>query len=90
MGRPAIQSFQLTPEMCVHECHPDSERRFQHWRLWDERIKFNIVMDGKTKEEALVQAIDYWAGRYAEIQKEFTDLRSKVERFVEDVTPEEE
>jgi hypothetical protein len=44
-------------------------------------------MDAKTKEEALVQAIDYWAKRYLETEKELTALQNKVDAFVSAVRP---
>jgi len=93
MSRPAIQSFKLTPKIAVYECHPDSERQFQHWRLWDNRAPgggHNIVMSAKTKEEALVQAIDYWAKYCSQWEKKFTDLNNKVEAFFNAVHPDEE
>jgi hypothetical protein len=90
MSRPAIQICELTDDIDVYECHPDGERQFQHWRLWDGRARYNIVMDAKTKEEALVRAIDYWAKKYYEREKELTALQKKVVAFVESVCPKEE
>jgi hypothetical protein len=90
MSRPAIQICKLTDDIDVYECHPDSERRFQHWRLWDSRAGYNIVMGAKTKEEALVQAVDFWAKKYYEREKELTALHEKVDAFVEAVRPKEE
>jgi hypothetical protein len=90
MGRPAIQSFSPTPNLDVYECHPDGERPFKHWQLWDDRAEYNIVMDAKTKEEALVEAIDYWAERFLKLQQENNELQAKVNSFVAAVCPEEE
>lgn len=90
MGRPAIQSFELSPDVTVYECHPDSERQFRHWRLWDKRAAYNIVMSAKTKEEALVEAIEYWAKRYVELNRKYNELQYKVDSFVELVSPKED
>lgn len=90
MGRPAIQSFSPTPNIDVYECHPDGERPFQHWRLWDKRAEFNIVMSAKTKEEALVQAIEYWAEKYKKLKTEHNELQTKVYTFIHAVAPPEE
>ena len=90
MSRPAIQSFQLTNDIDVYECHPDSERRYQHWRLWDKRAGYNIVMSAKTKEEALVKAIDYWAECFVKLRREHDELQAKVDSFVNTVRPTEE
>jgi len=90
MGRPSIQSFQLTDNINVYECHPDSERQYRHWRVWDERERFNVVMSAKTKEEALVQAIDHFAERFFKERKELVELQKKVDAFVDAVRPPEE
>lgn len=90
MGRPAIRSFSPTPNIDVCECHPDSERRFIHWQLWDARVGYNIVMDATTKEDALVWAIEYWAAKFLKLKRENAELQTKVNNFVESVTPEEE
>lgn len=89
MGRPAIQTFSF-PHIDVYECHPDSERQFQHWRLWDDRAEFNIVMSAKTKDEAFVEAIDYWAEKYKKLKLENTVLQNKVDSFIQAVRPAEE
>lgn len=89
MSRAPIQSFTLTPNIDVYECHPDSERRFQHWRLWDDRAGYNVVMNAKTKEGALVEAIDYWAKRFKDLEKEHDELQTKVDDFIQAVRPEE-
>ena len=90
MGRPAIQSFSPTPNIDVYECHPDSERPYQHWRLWDKRRKFNIVMSARTKEAALIEGLEYWATRCEKFEAELTELRAKVDSFVDAVTPSED
>jgi hypothetical protein len=90
MGRPAIQSFSPTKDIDVYECHPDGERQFQHWRLWDKRAEYNIVMDAKTKEEALVKAIEYWAEKYKELKTEHDELQTKVYAFINAVAPPQE
>jgi hypothetical protein len=87
MSRPPIQSFSPTPDIDVYECHRDGERPYQHWRLWDKRADYNIVMSARTKEEALVRAIDYWAKKYLESEKELTALQNKVDSFVSAVRP---
>lgn len=89
MSRPPIQSFSPTQDIDVYECHPDSERPFKHWRLWDTRAGYNIVMGAKTKEEALVAAIDYWAKKYLELIREHDGLQAKVDSFVQAVRPED-
>jgi hypothetical protein len=47
-------------------------------------------MGAKTKEEALVEAIDYWAERFLKLQREHTELQTKVDSFVQAVQPEDE
>lgn len=90
MGRPAIQSFKPTPDIAVYECHRDGERQFQHWKLWDNRADYNIVMGAKTKEDAFVEAIEYWASRYVRLEREHRELQSKVDSFVNAVATETE
>lgn len=86
MSRPPIQSFEF-PNIDVYECHPDSERQFNHWRLWDRRAEFNIVMSAKTKDEAFVEAIDYWAEKYKKLKNEHDELQAKVYTFINAVSP---
>lgn len=90
MSRKPIQFFTLTEDLNICECHPDGERQFTHWRIWDERDGSNIVMSAKTKEEAFVEAIDYWAERFKKLEREHTELQTKVDSFVQSVRPEEE
>jgi hypothetical protein len=90
MSRPAIQSFQLNKYVQVYECHPDSERRFNHWRIWDSRACYNIVMSAKTKEDALIEAIEYWAERFDKINRSYNELKVKIDHFVGEVAPSEE
>ena len=47
-------------------------------------------MDAKTKEDALVGAIDYWAEKFLKLERENAELQTKVNNFVKSVTPEEE
>lgn len=89
MSRPPIQCFEF-PNIDVYECHPDSERQFRHWRLWDDRAGYNIVMSAKTKEEALVEAIQYWATRCKEFETKLSGLQAKVDTFVNSVAPAED
>jgi hypothetical protein len=82
MSRPAIQSIVLSPNLTLSECHPDSECRAVNWWLYDKRAGMNLGMHAKTKEAALVEAIDYWAERAKRYEDDFTSLQAKVNGFV--------
>ena len=85
MSRPAISSEELNEHLTLSECHPDSECRVNNWWLYDDRAfgtGCNIAMRAKTKEEAFVEAIEFWAERCLEIEQKHKDLKSKVDNFV--------
>ena len=90
MGRACIQSFKLSEHVTVYEFHPDSERPYQHWRVYDTRAGYNIVMSAKTKEEALFLAMEYWAEREIALRKEFNELETKAWSFVHSIAPPKE
>ena len=82
MSRPAINSTSLNNNITISECHPDSECRTNNWWLYDDRAGMNIGMREKTRDEAFVKAIEYWAKRAAGYEEAYNNLQSKVSAFV--------
>lgn len=93
MSRPAIQSIKLNEHLTLSECHPDSECRVNNWWLYDNRESCgrNIAMRAKTRDGALVEAIEFWATRAAKAEQAYSQLKGQVDDFVvQFVEPEED
>jgi hypothetical protein len=85
MSRPSIQNIKLNEHLHLSECHPDSESRTNNWWLYDKRAYgtgMNIAMRVKTREEAFVEAIEFWAKKALKAESSYNDLKSKVDLFV--------
>jgi hypothetical protein len=91
MSRPAIHSTHLNENLTISECHPDSECRTNNWWLYDKRVGWNIGMREKTRDEAFVEAIEYWAKRAITAERKYSDIKTQVDNFVSHfVTSEDE
>lgn len=85
MSRPAIHSAKLNQHLTLSECHPDSECRTNSWWLYDDRAYgsgMNIGMRAKTRDEAFVKAIEFWAKRALETEKAYSQIKGQVDTFV--------
>ncbi len=82
MSRPAISNIKLNQHLTLSECHPDSECRTNNWWLYDARVGWNISVHKKTRDEALVSAIEHWAKRAIEAEQAYAHLKAQVDTFV--------
>jgi hypothetical protein len=85
MSRPAIHNAKLNQHLTLSECHPDSECRTNSWWLYDDRAYgsgMNIGMRAKTRDEALVEAIEFWVERAMEAEKAYSQIKGQVDIFV--------
>lgn len=82
MSRPSISTVKLNQHLTISECHPDSECRTNNWWLYDYRAGMNIGMRTKTRDEAFVKAIEYWARRALEAEKAHAQIKGQVDAFV--------
>lgn len=85
MSRPAIHTVHLNPHLILSECHPDSECRTNNWWLYDKRAHghgLNIGMRAKTRDEAFVEAIEFWAKRAIEAEQAYLQIKGQVDTFV--------
>ena len=83
MSRRAISQVKLNEHMTLSECHPDSECRTNNWWLYDKRAGYNIGMRAKTRDEALVEAIEHWAKRALEAEQAYKQIKTQVDTFVD-------
>jgi hypothetical protein len=93
MSRPAIHSEKLNKHLTLSECHPDSECRTNNWWLYDDRAYnrgSNIGMRAKTRDGALVEAIDYWATRAMVAEKAYSHIKGQVDIFVSQFVEDED
>ena len=86
----AIQSVELSEHLSLVECHPYAECRHINWRLYDTRVGYNIAVHAKTRDEALVCAINYWAERFLELHAQHYKLQAAIDTFVGAVRPADE
>lgn len=85
MSRPAISSVKLNQHLTLSECHPDSECRAINWWLYDDRAYgsgMNISMRAETRDEAFVEAIEFWAARAAKAERDYAVIKAQVDEFV--------
>lgn len=84
MSRPAINNIELNDHLTLSECHPDSECRTNNWWLYDDRAYggMNVGMREKTRDEAFVAAIEFWARRAMSAERKHAEIKAKVDTFV--------
>ena len=91
MARPSISTTKLNDYLSISECHPTSECRTNNWWVYDKRAEKNICREAKTRDVALVEAIDYWSKRALLAEQCYSDLKNSVDIFVSQFAePEEE
>ena len=86
MARKPINSVQLNQHLTLSECHPDSECRVNNWWIYDDRAYrtgMNIGMRAKTRDEAFVESIEFWAERARKTEDALASLQTQVKSFVE-------
>ena len=95
MSRPAINSTKLNQNLILSERHPDSECHTNNWWLYDKRAYngggANIGMRTKSRDEAFIEAIEFWAKRAILAEQKYNQLKDRVDIFVSQFAePEEE
>ena len=95
MSRPAINSTKLNQNLILSERHPDSECHTNNWWLYDKRAYngegSNIGMRTKSRDEAFIEAIEFWAKRAILAEQKYNQLKDRVDLFVgQFAEPEEE
>ena len=83
MSTKAITSTDLTSTLTISECKDG------FW-LYDETRGMNLAMRAKTRDEAFVDALEYYQERLKEVETEYAALKSKVEAFVDQVSEDSE
>jgi hypothetical protein len=56
--------------------------------LWDKTRGMNVAMYAKTHQDALVQALTYYQRRLKEVEGAYSDMKTKVDTFVNQFTDE--
>lgn len=82
MGK-TINHTKLSETLALSECTDG------FW-LWDETRGMNLAMKAKTATAAFVEALGYYQHRLAEVEKEYTGLRKKVDAFLAQFVDEED
>lgn len=90
MSRPPIQHTNLNNNLSLSECHPDSECRTNNWWLYDKRAGMNLAMRAKSRDDAFVQTIEYWANRSARYERDYCELKQRLDLFINQFAKESE
>lgn len=83
MGTKAISSTDLSKTLCLSECKDG------FW-LYDTTRGMNLAMRAKTKDEAFIEALEYYQERLKKVESEYNLLKSKVDGFVSQFIEDEE
>jgi len=83
MGIKVISSTDLSETLYMLECKDG------FW-LYDETRGMNLAMRAKTKEEAFVDALEYYQERLKRVEANYKLLKDKVDSFVYQVSTEED
>jgi len=75
MSTKAISNVDLSETLHLSEC------RDGFW-LYDDTRGMNLAMRAKTKDEALVDALNYYQRRLKEVEAEYRILKGRVDSFV--------
>ena len=78
-----ISSEGISPTLTLSECTDG------FW-LYDDTRGMNLAVRAKTKTEAFVKALSYYQDRLGRVEKNYQELKQKVDLFVEQFTEEEE
>lgn len=76
-------SEDLNSNTSLTECHNG------YW-LWDKTQEMNLAMKADSREEALLEALEFYQKYYAKRKKELSDLKAKVDSFLVQFEPEDE
>ncbi len=71
-----IAHYNLTPTIALTECSDG-------WWLYDKTRGMNLAMKAKTEREAFVSALTYYQNRLHLVEKQHSDLRFRVDSFIE-------
>ena len=86
MARKAIQNVKVNEHITLSECPPDSECRTVNWWLYDKRAfggsGANIGMRAATREDAFIEAIEFWSKRAILAEERHSNLKRSVDLFV--------
>lgn len=58
--------------------------------LFDKTRGMNLSMHAPSEQAAFVESLEYYQRRLSQVEKEYRELRKKVEAFVEELTGEED
>lgn len=83
MGAKAITSTDLSKTLCLSECKDG------FW-LYDETRGMNLAMRAKTRDEAFIDALEYYQERLKEVETEYRLLKGKVDAFASQFTSDED
>ena len=70
-----INHEKLTATIEISECKDG-------WWLWDKTRGMNLGMRKKTRDDALISALEYYQQRLTEVETEHKILQNKVDSFL--------
>ena len=60
------------------------------WWLWDTTQAMNLSMGAKSKDDAFLEALEYYQTRLTNVECELKHLKIKVNAFINAVRPEDD
>ena len=74
--------MKLTTVLKTSTLELNKDNNGEYW-LYDYTRKMNLGMRAKTKEDAFIEALEYYQKRLAVVEREYAALSKKVETFVD-------
>ena len=81
MSKPPEFYVKLSDTLTLSEYTSPKNGSFGFW-LYDKTQGMNLAMRKKTERESFVEALNYYQGRLAKTEKDYSELRKKVDAFV--------
>lgn len=81
MSRPPENTIKLSETLTLSEYRNRGD--YTGFWLYDDTLRMNLVMRGRTERDAFVEALHYYQKRLTETEKKYYDLQTKVNAFVE-------
>lgn len=79
MSRPPDSCWTLSPTLDLCEYKTGGSAGF--W-LYDKTRGMNLAMRAKTETAAFVEALEYYQERLQEVERQYADLKAKVDAFI--------
>ena len=81
MGKPPDENTKLSDTLTLSEYKNKNSGDFGFW-LWDETVGMNLAMRAKTREEAILQALEYHQKARKRALEQRNELQAAIDGFI--------